>query len=187
VHDFLRAEITLTNALISSLILGAVATLGDWIWATFLSQHLMIGGLVHGAVLCLAMGAAIGRPVGRGGTGAAAGVGIGLAAAALFYLLELLVGDAAMFVAWFALWVLLAVLYHRLAEGTSLRLAIVRGVIAGLASGLAFYLISGMWADWNPRAINYLDHFARWVFAFAPGFFALQGGGGRARDTKAMI
>lgn len=171
------------NALISAVVLGAVATAGDWIWATFLSQHLMVAGLVHGALLCLAMGATIGRPVGRGGTGAAAGVGIGLAAATLFYLLEPLVGDAAMFVAWFSLWVLLAVLYHRLANGTSLRLAITRGIIAGFASGLAFYLISGMWTDWNPRAINYLDHFARWTFAFAPGFFALQGGSARTRAT----
>ena len=169
------------NVIVSIVIVAAVATLCDWIWATFLSQHLMAAGLVHGALLCLAMGAVIGYPVARTTTGAAAGVGIGLAAAGLFYLLEWLGGNAAMFVAWFSLWILLALLYHRLAEGASLRLAITRGIIAGVASGLAFYLISDMWTDWNPRAINYLDHFARWAFAFAPGFFALQGGGARGR------
>jgi hypothetical protein len=170
------------NALVSSVVVAAVATIGDWIWATFLSQHMMAAGLAHGALLCLAMGAMIGRPVGRAATGATAGVIIGLAAAALFYLLQPLMGNAAMFVAWFSLWILLAVLYHWLARGIWLRLAITRGIIAGVASGLAFYLISDMWTDWNPQAVNYPDHFARWAFAFAPGFFALQGGAAKVRS-----
>ncbi|MGH9349685.1 MAG: hypothetical protein ACRD26_20725 [Vicinamibacterales bacterium] len=164
------------NALVSSLALGAIATFGDWIWATFLSRHLMGAGLVHGGLLCLAMGAAVGRPVGRAGGGAAFGLAIGVTAAGLFYLLAPLVRFGAMLPAWFALWVMLALLYHRLAQGTSLGLAMARGVIAGAASGLAFYLVSDMWTEWNPRAIHYLDHFARWTFAFAPGFLALQGG-----------
>lgn len=175
------------NAITSILVVAAVATLGDWIWATYLAQHLMAAGLVHGALLCLAMGAMVGQPVGRTGTGAAAGVAIGLSAAALFYLLAPLMRQWAMFVAWFALWVMLAVLYHRLANGAGLRLAITRGLIAGAASGLAFYLISDMWTRWDPDRINYLDHFGRWTFAFAPGFLALQGGSTRARATEAMM
>jgi len=164
------------NALISTLALGVVATFGDWIWAMFLSRHLMVAGLVHGALLCLAMGAMVARPAGRVPAGAVAGVAIGLAAAGLFYVLAPLLRYSAMFPAWFALWVLLAVLYHVLAPGTRLALAITRGVIAGAASGLAFYLVSGMWTRWDPQAINYADHAARWTFAFAPGFLALQGG-----------
>lgn len=169
------------SALISTLVLGVVATFGDWIWATYLSRHTMVAGLLHGALQCLAMGAMLGRPVGRLGAGAAGGLAIGFAAAGLFYLLAPLLRYGAMFVAWFALWVLLGVLYHSLARGTSLRLAITRGMIAGMASGLAFYLVSGMWTRWNPQAINYLDHFARWTCAFAPGFFALQAGRARPR------
>ncbi len=164
------------NAIISSVVLGAVATFGDWIWATFLTRHLIVSGLLHGALLCLAMGAMVGRPFGRAGAGAAGGVAIGIAAAGLFYLLSPVMRYGAMFPAWFALWVLLALLYHRLAGGTELRLAITRGIIAGFGSGLAFYLVSGMWTRWNPDAINYFDHLARWSFAFAPGFAALQGG-----------
>jgi len=164
------------HALVSSVIVGAVATLGDWIWATFLTRHLMAAGLVHGALLCLAMGAMLGRPVAKTASGAAAGIAVGVAAATLFYVLAPVMRQAAMFAAWFALWVLLAVVYHRLAGGPLLRLAITRGVIAGVASGLAFYLVSGMWTRWNPQSIHYLDHFARWTFAFAPGFAALQGG-----------
>ena len=168
------------NALISAVVLGAIATAGDWIWAAFLPDQVTAAGLVHGALLCLAMGAMVGRPAGRAGTGAVVGAGIGLGAAGLFYLLAPLMRDAAMFVAWFALWVLLAVLYHWLANATWLRVAIARGIIAGVASGLAFYLISGMWTQWNPDQINYLDHFARWTFAFAPGFAVLQGGSAQA-------
>jgi hypothetical protein len=175
------------NAFISAVILGGVATMGDWIWATFLPDHIAAAGLAHGALLCLAMGAMIGRPIAKAGTGAAAGIAIGVGAAALFYLLAPMMRDAAMFIAWFALWVLLAVLYHRLANGAELRLAITRGIIAGVASGLAFYLISDMWTRWDPETINYLDHFARWTFAFAPGFLALQGGSARARISGAMI
>jgi hypothetical protein len=49
-----------------------------------------------------------------------------------------------------------------------------RGVAAGVLSGAGFYLVSGMWTRWDPANINYLDHFARWAAAFAPGFLALQ-------------
>jgi hypothetical protein len=164
------------HALISTVVVAAVATLGDWIWAAFLSQHLMAAGLIHGALLCLAMGAMVGRPVGRAATGALVGIGIGVAAAALFYALAPVMRMAAMFPAWFALWVMLALLYHRLAGGAAISLAITRAIIAGVGSGMAFYLVSGMWTRWNPQAINYLDHFARWAFAFAPGFAAIQGG-----------
>lgn len=164
------------DAAVSTLVLGAVATIGDWIWASYLSEHLMAAGLVHGALLCLAMGAVIGLPVGQAMRGAAGGVAIGLAAAGLFYLLAPAMRMGAMFVSWFGLWTMLAVLYHRLVGGTRLRVAVTRGLIAGAASGLAFYLVSDMWTHWNPESINYLEQFIRWTFAFAPGFLVLQGG-----------
>jgi hypothetical protein len=166
-------ELNVKNGLVSTVVVAAVATFGDWIWATFLPRHLMAAGLLHGALLCLAMGAMVGRPLARVGTGAAGGIAVGLAAAALFYALAPALRGAAMFAAWFALWVLLALLYHRLAKGGSASIAIARGLLAGVASGLAFYLVSGMWTGWNPEAINYLDHFGRWAFAFAPGFLII--------------
>ena len=164
------------QAVVSTVVLGAVATFGDWIWATFLSHHMMAAGLIHGALLCLTMGAMVGRPHGRLVTGALAGIVIGVLAAGSFYLLAPLLRYSAMFPAWFALWVLLGVLAHRVAPGTPLRLAITRGIIAGVASGMAFFLVSGMWTRWNPQTINYVEHAARWMFAFAPGFLVLQGG-----------
>lgn len=173
------------HALLGTVVIAAIATFGDWIWATFLSRHLMVAGLLHGALLCLAMGAVVGRSAGRPAAGAAAGLGIGFAAAGLYYLLAPVMRFAAMLVAWFALWVMLAMLYYRLANGASAALAVTRGIVAGAASGLAFYLVSAMWTRWNPQDINYADHFARWAFAFAPGFAVIHGGRSGGRDNGA--
>ena len=164
------------NAVISTIVLGAVATLGDWIWARFLAEHLAVAGVIHGALLCLAMGAMAARPFRQTATGAAIGLAIGAAAAGIFYVLAPIMRYGAMFLAWFGLWVMLGALCARLAHASQLRVGVTRGLIAGTASGLAFFLVSDMWTQWNPRTINYLDHFARWAFAFAPGFLVLQGG-----------
>jgi hypothetical protein len=163
------------NALISTLVVALVATLGDWIWATFLSRHLIAAGLVHGALLCLSMGAMVTLPAGRVSRGAAAGLGIGLIAAGLFYALAPLLRMGAMFVAWFGLWMMLAWLVPGRCQARAWHRT-GRGLLAGIASGLAFYAVSGMWTRWDPAAVNYVDHFARWVIAFAPGFLALQAG-----------
>jgi hypothetical protein len=171
-----ETELIVKHAIVSTIVLAAVATLGDWIWANYLSRHVMAAGLIHGALLCLAMGAVLGLPTGRAVAGAAGGIAVGLASAGLFYLLAPMLRYSAMFPAWFALWVLLALLYHKLSPGTPAGLAVARGIIAGVGSGLAFYLVSGMWTQWSPQTINYLDHFGRWAFAFAPGFMAVQGG-----------
>ena len=162
-------------ALISTAIVAVVATFGDWVWATFLSRHLAVAGMVHGALLCLTMGAVLAGPGGRALAGAAAGIGVGVAAAALFYLLAPVLRMGAMLPAWFALWVMLSAVTRSLAGAPrSWTETITRGVIAGVLSGAAFYLVSGMWTRWDPSRINYLDHLARWAFAFAPGFLALQ-------------
>jgi hypothetical protein len=174
-HDLLRAEIIVKSALISTLVVAAVATLGDWIWATFLSRHLVVAGVVHGALLCLAMGAVLALPTRRVLVGGAAGLAIGVAAAGLFYLLAPALGMRAMLPAWFALWVMLGAMTRIYAAARrSWVETLVRGVAAGLLSGVAFYLVADMWTGWDPARINYLEHFARWAFAFAPGFVALQ-------------
>ena len=176
------------DALVSALVLACVATFGDWIWANYLPRHTMIAGLVHGGLLCLAMGAMVARPSGRLASGALGGIAVGVIAAGLFYLLAPALRYGAMFPAWFGLWVMLALLARQLSGTAPVRLAVTRGVIAGTASGLAFYLVSGMWTRWNPSAINYLDHFARWAIAFAPGFIALQGGrSSRPHEAKAPL
>lgn len=162
-------------ALLSTAVVAAVATVGDWVWAAFLSRHLAVAGIVHGALLCLAMGAVLGIPSRRVLPGAAAGIGVGIAAAALFYLLAPVLRMGAMLPAWFALWVMLSAVTRRLdVNRRSWVETLARGVLAGLLSGAAFYLVSDMWTGWDPARINYADHLARWAFAFAPGFVALQ-------------
>jgi hypothetical protein len=168
-------KINVKFALISTAVVAAVATMGDWIWAAYLSRHLVVAGVVHGALLCLAMGAVLALPGGRVLLGAAAGIGVGVAAAGLFYVLAPMLGMGAMLPAWFALWVMLsAATRARAVAPRPWSEALARGVAAGLLSGAAFYLVAGMWTGWDPARINYLEHFARWAFAFAPGFLALQ-------------
>jgi hypothetical protein len=168
------------NAVVSTLVVAAIATAGDWVWASFLSRHLMVAGLVHGGLLCLGMGAVLGLPASRAVHGAAAGVVVGVLGAGIFYLLAPMLRMGAMLPAWFALWVMLAIVAARLGRGRQPTTeTVLRGVAAGVASGAAFYLVSDMWLRWNPAAVDYAEHFVRWAFAFAPGFVALQAGRGR--------
>jgi hypothetical protein len=162
------------DAIIGALFVAVVATLADWIWASRLLSHRIWYGLVHGAGLCLAIGLAIGVPARRPMTGAVGGIVAGVLGAASFYLLAPFLRYSAMFVSWCLLWLFIAYLDGPLLRRTSLNTALVRGLLAALASGAAFYAVSDMWTHWNPGAINYVNHFARWTIAFLPGFLALR-------------
>lgn len=168
---------------LSALGVAAVATVGDYVWASQLLSHRMTYGLVHGAALCLSMGLAVGLPAGKPLTGAVGGLIVGFMAAAFFYLLAPLLGYSAMFAAWILLWLLLAFLDGPLLHGTPRSAVVIRGALAAALSGAAFYAVSGMWTNWNPQQINYADHFLRWTVALLPGFLALRlaPGGRRSR------
>lgn len=164
----------LTLAIGSALFAAVVMTLGDFVWASQLLPHRTAYGLLHGAGLCLALGLALGAPAKRPLTGAIGGLVVGILSAASFYVLAPLMRYSAMLVSWMLLWILLALLDRMLQRGASVASALIRGVLAAVGSGIAFYAISGMWRDWNPQTINYVDHFLRWAIAFLPGFLALQ-------------
>jgi hypothetical protein len=163
----------LSLAIGSAIFAAVVMTLGDFVWASQLLPHRMAYGLLHGAGLCLALGFALGVPAKRPLTGAIGGLVIGILAAASFYVLAPLMRYYAMFVSWVLLWILLALFDRMLQRGASVASALARGALAAVGSGLAFYAVSGMWDNWNPQAINYVDHFLRWAVAFLPGFLAL--------------
>lgn len=163
----------LTLAIGSAVFAAVIMTLGDFVWASQLLRHRMAYGLLHGAGLCLALGLALGVPAKRPLTGAIGGLVVGILAAASFYVLAPVMRYSAMFVSWVLLWILLALLDRMLHRGASVASALIRGVVASVASGAAFYAVSGMWDNWNPRSINYADHFLRWAVAFLPGFLAL--------------
>jgi hypothetical protein len=159
------------HALTASLALGAVMTLGDFAWSALQIQHKVAYGIVHGAVMCLCLGLAVGVRSRRPAVAAIAGLVIGVIAAVTFYALASALGIGAMFPAWMLLWILFAVLQCRLQETETLGAALIRGTLAALLSGAAFYLISGIWTRGGEP--NLARNFASWSFAFLPGFVAL--------------
>jgi hypothetical protein len=161
------------TALGCSIALAAVSTAGDFIWATWIERHQTVYGVTHGALLFCTLGLVLGLIAGRPLPGAVGGVAIGAAAATAYYLLVPVAGFAAMFVVWAGTWVALAFLYARLSGRGATGAVWARGLIAATASGLAFYLISGIWRPFNPEGWDYAVHFAAWTAAYFPGFAAL--------------
>ena len=155
----------------AALLLGAVMTTGDFVWARFGVRHSMYTGVAHGAIMCLCIGAVIGARVGRVAVCAIAGVIIGAFAALSFYALASTLGWGAMLPAWMVFWICFALLQHFFRRET-LNGAVGRGVGAAVLSGLAFYAISGIWTH-PSRPPNYVVNFLYWSFAFLPGFLVL--------------
>jgi hypothetical protein len=162
-------------AILGTLLIAALMTFGDFVWARFIPAHRVVLGLLHGLVLCLAIGFYLGIPRWRPFPAALWGAAIGLGAAVSFYGLVRLLGYGAMFPAWMAFWIALAFLQGRgLGEPKApMREILVRGLLAAVASGLAFYAISGIWTQPAPGGPDYPRHFLSWAFAFLPGFLAL--------------
>lgn len=157
-----------------AVLIAAVSTLGDFIWATVIPRHMPRYGLTHGALLFLCVGLYLGALARRPILGAAGGGAIGLAAAGSFYVLAPVAGYSVMFVSWFGVWIALAFLNGRVLRGqASLKETVIRGVTAAVLSGTAFYLVSGIWFPFRPRGWDYAAHFASWVLAYLPGFAAL--------------
>jgi len=164
----------LLPTLTASILLAVVSTAGDFIWATWIPQHRPIYGLTHGTLLFLAVGLVLGAITGRPAAGGVIGAAIGLLAAGSFYVLAPLAGYPVMFACWFAIWIALAFAYAWLSKSsTGARAVVLRGLAAAMASGLAFYLVSGIWRPFNPVGWDYAWHVAAWTFAYAPGFGAL--------------
>jgi hypothetical protein len=163
------------QAFTAAVLIAALMTFGDFVWARFVAAHRVVYGLLHGLLLGLAIGVSLGVPRGRPGRGALGGAVIGLSAALLFYALATLLRWGAMFPAWMALWIAFAILEGRgLGEPRkTTRESVGRGALAAVASGLAFYAISGIWTHPAPDGPDYPRHFASWTIAFLPGFLAL--------------
>jgi len=157
----------------ASLILAAASTIGDMLWAGLSLRHRMTYGLVHGALICLVIGALVGGRAGAIGRGLAAGPVIGLLAAGMFYLLAPWLGYSAMFPSWMFFWICFAVLQKVINRERAWSPAVLRGMVAAVTSGLAFYAISGIWTNPPRGGPNYLYNFGAWTVAFLPGFASL--------------
>ncbi len=164
-------------ALIGSLFLAILSTIGDWIWAQWIPAGKMIHGVVHGAVIFAALGLVLALSSNvRGLMGRAVGAELvlGIAISASFYPLYRWVGLASLFITWMALWLGTALVARWLRAGAhSVVHALIRGTVAAVLSGLAFWAVSGIWTRPDPDGPNLAWHLLCWFFAFLPGFAAL--------------
>ena len=183
------ARRTLVSALVGALLLGALMTVGDFIWANWRVRHLMLYGVLHGMAIFLAIGLFLGGRTSAPLLGGISGVVAGAAAAGSFYLFAPVMGYSAMFLSWVLVWIALGFINlwlltratargtgagsSSVASGALLKDGLGRGIVAALASGAAFYAVSGMWFPFDPAGWDYAVHFASWTVAFLPGFAAL--------------
>jgi hypothetical protein len=165
---------SLTAAVVGALVTAAVSTLGDYLWKNVLPHGLPVYWFAHAIVLFSTVGFCLGLPSKKPLAGALGAVAIGCLATAGFYFLQPLMGYAAMFPLFFALWLGLGVLAGRvLQRRDSVNAIVVRSLLAAAGSGLGFYVISGIWMPFNPKGLDYVKHFMFWTFAYLPGFAAL--------------
>lgn len=162
--------------LIRPLVVALVATIGDFIWFEYGVRHTTMAGVVHGAALLLAVGVVLGHAAGATARGSLGGIAAGVAGALAFYAVAGPFGFlGALIASWAFMWVVLAAINAWLRGGIS-RFGewLVRGAVAAVASGTAFYLVSGIWTDHAPDGgRNYLWHLIAWTIAWAPGLSAL--------------
>ncbi len=162
--------------IIRPLVVALVATIGDFIWFEYGVRHTTVAGVLHGAGLLLAVGLVLGHAAGATARGSLGGIVAGVAGAAAFYAVAGPLGYlGALIAAWAFMWIVLAAinawLYGRAAH---LSEWLTRGAIAAVASGVAFYFVSGIWTEHSPEGgRNYVWHLVAWTIAWAPGLFAL--------------
>jgi hypothetical protein len=164
----------MSKALGGAIVMAAVSTLGDYLWANWLPHGRPIYGFAHGLLLFLIVGLYLGAVSRKPAIGAAGGALIGLLATGGFYLLRPLIGYSALFVLWIGLWVALGLLNGRvLSRQGSMGEVLARSILAAIGSGVAFYAISGIWFPFDPRGWDYAVHFVSWTIAYLPAFAAL--------------
>ena len=105
------------DAIGGALVIAAVSTFGDYLWANVIPHRHPIFGLTHGALLFLAVGLYLGARANRPAIGAAGGALLGLLAAAGFYVLQPVLGYSSMFLLYIGVWVGLGLLNGRVLQG----------------------------------------------------------------------
>lgn len=163
------------------MLVAATATAGDWIWYTFGVRHSATAGLIHGALLLTVVGGVLGAAAGRSVKGLPIGMLAGIGGALAYYAFVVLIDErpygTAIPAAWVAMWLLLAALdgrWLRAPARRSWRELAVRGGLAAVGSGIAFYLVlNTLWGAPPPSGRNYALQFGAWALAWAPGLVAL--------------
>jgi hypothetical protein len=168
-----------------------VATLGDYIWYTLHIRHSIVTGIIHGAVVLTAVGAVLGLDAGRVLKGLPIGALSGVGGALIYYLLVALVDrrtyGAAIPAAWVGMWLLVALLdgrWLRAPQRRPWREIAMRGMLAAVLSGIAFWLVLNTLWGRSATGKNYFAQFAAWVVAWAPGLLALTLGRSPLTDRR---
>ena len=163
--------------LIGILLVSFVSTAGDYVWYEYSVRHRVTVGILHGAVLLMAVGGVVGVAARRVGAGLPIGAAAGVGGALAYYLIDTVTrGSVAMIAAWAVCWLLLAVGEGRLLQRPQRPWSevVTRGVVAAILGGLAFYaVVNILWGRPPAGGRNYLVQFAAWTVAWAPGILAL--------------
>jgi rhodanese-related sulfurtransferase len=174
------------KSIVSVLLVAAVATVGDFIWAPDGVRHMLLAGLTHGALLLAVVGAVLGAASGHVLKGLPIGAIAGIGGAASYFALVAVMDrrtyGSAIPTAWVITWLILASLDGRWLRAPARRTwaAIAgRGSVAAVIGGMAFYLVlNTLWGRPPAGGRNYVVQFFAWAFAWAPGLFALSVGRG---------
>lgn len=161
--------------LIRPLVVALVATLGDYIWFEYGVRHTTTAGIVHGAALLLAVGVVLGHAAGAMPRGSLGGIAAGVAGALAYYAVAGPLGYlGALIASWAFMWIVLAAINAWLrGRAGAIGEWLARGAVAAIASGAAFYFVSGIWTDRPDGGRNYVWHLIAWTIAWAPGLLAL--------------
>jgi hypothetical protein len=163
------------------LAVALAATLGDYTWYTLNVRHSITTGIIHGALVLTAVGAVLGLDAGRVLRGLPIGALSGVGGALIYYLLVSIMDrrtyGTAIPAAWIGMWLLIAVLDGRWLRAPQPRPwaeIAMRGVLAAVLSGIAFYFVMNtLWGRPPATGRNYFLQFAAWAVAWAPGLLAL--------------
>jgi len=162
---------------------AAVATASDYTWYEIGIGHTRIAGVVTGALMLGAVGAALGWSAGRLLAGLPLGIVAGVGGALAYYGIGSMMGRGyygPMIPAWMLCWIILAIGEGKILRSRSWGEILTRGVAAAVLAGIAFYAVSGpLWGRAPAGGRNYLMQFAMWVCAWAPGMLAIAIGGGK--------
>lgn len=164
----------MTAAIAGSLVVAAVSTIGDFLWANVIPHRQIVYWFAHAIVLFSAVGACLGWPSGKPVLGAVGAIAVGCAATLGFYVLRPLMGYSAILVLFAVLWIGIGAFTLMVLQGRkSVAEVLVRSALAAVGSGLGFYAISGIWMPFNPQGWDYAMHFVKWTIAYLPAFAAL--------------
>jgi hypothetical protein len=162
-------------------LVALVATIGDYAWFELGIRHQHWVGALHGAMLLGSVGAVLGWLSGRALAGFLAGMAAGVGGALSYYALASLgprgINYKAMVAAWVAVWLVLAIIDGRILRARAPRSwgeSVGRGVLAAVASGIAFWIVLPIvWGSHEGGTRNYALQFVAWLAAFGTGVGAI--------------